>query len=134
MVLYFLFPRVAVFFCTLWIRRPDSAKIAILQKIAKNRPIFFISSSICFCLQLPESWISKNRIILKAREMLKRLGLLHAEKLDCLKTVLDRLPTMIREQRAYEKVHNVAIQSLLKPRRVFLHQFTFLCVTDCVFC
>ena len=55
-------------------------------------------------LQLPESWISKHRIILKARETLKRFGLLYSEKLDCLKTVLDRLPAMIKEQRAYEKV------------------------------
>ncbi|XP_076815895.1 putative E3 ubiquitin-protein ligase HERC1 isoform X3 [Clavelina lepadiformis] len=55
-------------------------------------------------LSIPDSWIQKNQIVAKARQTLLHLSLDDFSQLTCFKTLLERLPQILKSQHGLEKV------------------------------
>lgn len=52
-------------------------------------------------------WISSNHVLATCRTALKQQGVLGLNMAPCMRAFLERLPIMLQEQYAYEKVRKV---------------------------
>lgn len=53
-------------------------------------------------------WISSNHVLATCRTALKQQGVLGLNMAPCMRAFLERLPIMLQEQYAYEKVRKVS--------------------------
>lgn len=54
-------------------------------------------------------WISSNHVLATCRTALKQQGVLGLNMAPCMRAFLERLPVMLQEQYAYEKVGNADV-------------------------